>query len=145
MKQFACAVVMSSFALPVFADGHASGDVANGEAQFNRQCVACHVVRDDNGDVLAGRSAKAGPNLYGIVDKPLASEEGARYGDSLAAAGEAGLVWSEESFVAYVQDPTDWLRDALDDRRARSKMGYKVRSEEDALDIYAYIASLTVE
>lgn len=142
MKKLACIAMLTGFAAPAFADGHVSGDLANGEAQFSRQCVACHVVRDDTGEVLAGRSAKAGPNLYKIAGAQLASAEGFRYGDSLKAAGEAELVWTQEAFSAYVQDPTKWLRDALDDRRARSKMGYKVRSEQEALDIFAYLSSL---
>ena len=142
MKKLACIAMLTGFASPAFADGHVSGDVANGEAQFGRQCVACHVVRDDMGEVLAGRSAKAGPNLCGIAGAQLGSAEGFRYGDSLTAAGEADLVWTQDAFAAYVQDPTKWLRDALEDRRARSKMGYKMRSEQEALDIYAYLSSL---
>ena len=142
MKKLACIAMLTGFAAPAFAEAHVSGDVANGEAQFDRQCVACHVVRDNAGEVLAGRSAKAGPNLYGITGAQLGAAEGFRYGDSLKAAGAAELVWTQDTFSAYVQDPTKWLRDALEDRRARSKMGYKMRSEQEALDIYAYLLSL---
>ena len=142
MKKLACIAMLTGFAAPAFAEAHVSGDVANGEAQFDRQCVACHVVRDNAGEELAGRSAKAGPNLYGIAGAQLGAAEGFRYGDSLKAAGAAELVWTQDTFAAYVQDPTKWLRDALEDRRARSKMGYKMRSEQEALDIYAYLSSL---
>ena len=142
MKKLACIAMLTGFAAPAFAEAHVSGDVANGEAQFGRQCVACHVVRDNAGEVLAGRSAKTGPNLYGIAGAQLGAAEGFRYGDSLKAAGAAELVWTQDTFAAYVQDPTKWLRDALEDRRARSKMGYKMRSEQEALDIYAYLLSL---
>lgn len=138
MKQFVCLAAMIVLAAPAFAQG----DVANGEAQFGRQCVACHVVRDDAGDVLAGRAAKAGPNLYAIAGRAVGTVGDFRYGDSIVAAGAAGAVWDEVNFVAYVQDPTDWLRTTLEDRRARSKMGYKVRSEQEAMDIYAYLTSL---
>ena len=142
MKKLACIAMLTGFAAPAFAEAHVSGDVANGEAQFDRQCVACHVVRDNAGEVLAGRSAKTGPNLYGIAGAQLGAAEGFRYGDSLKAAGAAELVWTQDTFAAYVQDPTKWLRDALEDRRARSKMGYKMLSEQEALDIYAYLLSL---
>jgi cytochrome c len=138
MKRLGLAVVLTSFPAPVFADG----DVADGAAQFIRQCVACHVVRDDAGNILAGRVAKVGPNLYGIADRPVASDVRFRYGDSITLAGAAGVIWSQENFVTYVQDPTKWLRDALSDRRARSKMGYRVRSDQDAQNIFAYLASL---
>lgn len=138
MKTRAFIAVLTCMAAPAFAQG----DVSNGEAQFGRQCVACHVVRDASGQVLAGRNAKVGPNLFGVAGNLVAASEGFRYGDSITEVGETDAVWSEENFVAYVQDPTQWLRDTLADRRARSKMGYKVRSNEEALDIFAYLSSL---
>ncbi len=137
MRPLPLLAFMTSFAAPAMVQA----DVADGEEQFNRQCVSCHVIRNDAGEVLAGRSAKAGPNLYGLVGRTLGTVEGFRYGDSLVAAGAAGAVWDEESFVGYVQDPTVWLRETLQDRRARSKMAYQVREEKHASDIYAYIAS----
>lgn len=145
MKMTLAAAALGLLAAPAFADGHASGDAASGEEQFNRQCVACHVVVDDDGNTLAGRTARTGPNLYGIAGGPIGAVEGFRYSDSILALGEADELWTEESFVAYVQDPTGWLRDVLDDSRARGKMAYKVRDEQDAFDLYAYFASLTAE
>lgn len=126
---------------PALADGHASGDAAAGETAFARQCVACHVIVNDAGDTLAGRNARTGPNLYNIDASTIGAAD-FRYSDALLALGEAGETWTEENFVGYVQDPTAWLREALDDRRARGKMAFRVRSAEDAADIYAYIASL---
>ena len=137
MRTLPLVAVLTAFAAPAFAEG----DAAAGEEQFNRQCVSCHVVRDNAGEVRAGRNAKTGPNLFGIAGRSLGAEEGFRYGDSLVDAGEAGIVWDEESFVAYVQDPTAWLREATDNGRARSKMAYKVRDAQQAADIYAYVAS----
>ena len=125
------------------ADGHTStrGDAAIGEHQFNRQCGACHVVRNDAGEILAGRNSRPGPNLISLAGRRAASRNDALYGDSLAAVGEAGLVWTQDAFVAYVQDPTGWLRETLQDRRARSKMSYRVRQEDEAYDLYAFLAS----
>ena len=117
-----------------------SGDPASGEAQFNRQCVACHVVQNDAGETLAGRNAQTGPNLYGVAARTIGGLEGFRYSDALAAAGADGAVWTEAHFVAYVQDPTGWLRDFTGDDRARSKMSYRVRDEGEAADIYAFLA-----
>lgn len=123
---------------PAFAEG----DPIKGEQEFNRQCGACHVVQSSDGLVLAGRNARPGPNLFGLMLRPIASQVGARYGDSIKALGANGATWNEEDFVAYVQDPTGWLRMALEDRRARSKMAYRVRQEDHARDIYAYLVSI---
>ncbi|MEL6841183.1 MAG: c-type cytochrome [Pseudomonadota bacterium] len=147
MKRLTIAAALAVLSAPAFADGHASsqGDVAAGEEQFNRQCVACHVVADASGEVLAGRNARTGPNLYGIAGRTMGAVEDFRYSDALIALGEAETVWTEETFVGYVQDPTGWLREALDDRRARGKMAYQVRQEEQAYDLYAYLATFADE
>lgn len=143
MKRFTLAAALAVLSAPAFADGHAStqGDAAAGEEQFNRQCVACHVVADASGEVLAGRNARTGPNLYDLAGRTMGSIEDFRYSDSLAEMGAQGNVWTEESFVGYVQDPTGWLREELDDRRARGKMAYQVREEQQAYDLYAYLAT----
>lgn len=142
MKLIIAAAVLGLTAAPALAESHVSGDPEAGEEQFARQCVACHVVRNEEGETLAGRSARTGPNLYGIAGREIAAVEDFRYSAALLELQEAGETWDEEKFVGYVQDPTAWLRAQLDDRRARGKMAYKVRQEEDAIDIYAYLASL---
>lgn len=138
-------VAATVLAAPAFADGHAvdltpTGDAAAGEAAF-RQCVSCHVVVDDNGETLAGRRAQTGPNLYAVVGATAGQVEGFRYSDIIQLAGEQGVIWDEASFVAYVQDPTGWLQEVTGDN-GRGKMTYKVRKEEDAVNLYAYLASL---
>lgn len=141
-------VAATVMAAPAFADGHAdltaSGDVAAGEKAF-RQCISCHVVVDDAGETLAGRNAKTGPNLYGIIGGQFGKVEDFRYSDiNQAAAGMEGVVINEEVFVAYVQDPTAYLQELTGDG-GRSKMTYKVRKEEDAVNLYAYLASIAIK
>lgn len=138
-------LAVSTLALPAFADGHAaSGDVAAGEKAF-RQCVSCHVVQNEDGDILAGKRAKTGPNLYGIVGNNFGTVDGFRYSDINQLAGTmTDIIVTEEVFTAYVQDPTAYLREATGDK-GRSKMTYKVRKQEDAINLYAYLASLSPE
>ncbi len=133
----AFAAIAALTALPSFAQ-----DVAEGESAF-RQCQTCHVVVNEAGETLAGRNAQTGPNLYNVAGRTAGSqEEFDKYSDSMVEAGEAGLAWNEEDFVAYVQDPTGYLREYLDDNRARGAMSYKVRKEEDAANLWAYLVSL---
>ena len=127
---------------PVFAESNATGDAAPGEVAFARRCATCHMVVNESGETLAGRKSKTGPNLYGIAMHELAMVPDFRYSASMIAAGEADLVWTEENFVGYVMDPTGWLRTTLDDSGARSKMTFKLRKEDDARDIFAYLAAL---
>jgi cytochrome c len=118
----------------------AAGDAEAGAKVFN-QCQTCHVVADADGNVLAGRNAKTGPNLYGIIGRPAASVEGFAYGDGILDASAKGLVWDEAQLTTYVQDPAGFLKDFTGDSKAKSKMVFKVRKEQDAANIAAFLAS----
>ncbi|MCR9109205.1 cytochrome C [Marivita sp. XM-24bin2] len=136
---FATAATAMTLAGAAFAESHAgSGDAEAGEKEFNK-CKSCHmIVADDGTEIVKG--GRTGPNLYGVIGRQAGSVEDYRYGDSLVAAGEAGLVWDKESFVAYVQDPKGFLVEYLDDSSARSKMSYRLRKGME--DVYAYLVSV---
>ena len=119
----------------------AAGDAEAGKKVFN-QCQTCHVVAAPDGTVLAGKNAKTGPNLYGIIGRPAATYPDFKYGDGIIAAGAAGLVWDETNLVAYVQDPQAVLETATGDSKVKSKMVFKVKKEEDAQNVVAFLASL---
>ncbi|MGB0497134.1 MAG: c-type cytochrome [Rubricella sp.] len=124
------------------ASAAAAQDAAAGEAAF-RQCITCHVVQNDAGEVLAGRNARTGPNLYGVIGRQAGVVEDFRYRPSIVEAGEAGLVWDQENMTSYLLDTTAFLREYLGDNSARSGMTYRVRSEEDAANIAAYLATFS--
>ncbi len=129
-------------AAPAFAESHASGDAEAGEKAFN-QCKACHMIQDADGETIV-RGGMVGPNLYGIAGRTAGSVEDYRYSGLLETAGEQGLEWDEENFVAYIQDPTGWLKEYTGES-GRGKMTYKLRKEEDGFDIWAYLASVGPE
>ena len=145
-RKIVLAAAMTLLSAPMaMADAHAaSGDAAAGEAAF-RQCVACHVVVNEAGDTLAGRNARTGPNLYGIAGEVWGTGDDFRWSPGMQALNEAGVLITEESFVAYVQDPTGYIREATGDNSARGAMAFRVRSEEDAINLYAYLMSLAAE
>ena len=120
----------------------AAGDAEAGKKVFN-QCQTCHVVADADGNVLAGKNAKTGPNLYGIIGRPAASYEGFKYGEGIQEAAAKGLVWDEENLTAYVQDPTTFLEEVTGNGKAKSKMVFKVKKEDDAANVAAFLASLS--
>ena len=105
---FAILAVLAAAAAPAFA----GGDAVKGEATF-KQCQTCHSVIDDTGAILAGKGVKNGPNLYGVFGRQAGTYEGFKYGKSIVEAGAAGLVWDEEHFVTYVQDPAAFLKETL--------------------------------
>jgi cytochrome c len=134
---------MSLFAATMLAaPAFAEGDAAAGERVFN-QCQTCHVVANEAGEVLAGRNAKTGPNLYGVVGRTAGTYPEFEYGEAIVAAGAAGLVWDEAQLATYLADPGAFLKEITGDSSARSMMAFKLRKEEDAANVVAYIASLS--
>ena len=141
MKFLKMASILALTGTSVVAEGHA--DASEGETAFGRQCVSCHVIADADGNVLAGRAAKTGPNLYGMIGQTPGTVDGFRYGPDLVAAGEASGPWTEESLAQYIMDPTAWIRDTTGNGGARSRMSFKVRSPEDAANIAAFIGTFS--
>lgn len=142
----AAAAASTLLAAPAaFAEAHgASGDAEAGERAF-RQCIACHVVVNDEGETLAGRNARTGPNLYGVAGRMFGTIEDFRYSPGIQALNEQEVLITEETFAAYVQDPTGYIREATGDNSLRGAMSFRVRSEEDAVNLYAYLSSLAPE
>ncbi len=133
----ALAMALTSFA------AHA-GDPEAGLQAFQSQCANCHNVIDDDGEVIAGRpQVRTGPALYGVIGRQAGTVDGFRYGASLVQAGDDGLIWDTENMVPYLLDPVSFLRETLDDRRARSQMSFRVRNEDTANDIIAFLAQFS--
>lgn len=126
---------------PVLAEIAATGDAAKGEETF-RKCKSCHMIVDTDGNKIV-KGGKTGPNLYGLYAYPAgANPEFSRYGKSIIAAGEKGLVWNEDDFVSYVADPKKFLAEYLGDSKAKSKMTFKLKKAEDAANVWAYLVSV---
>jgi len=89
-----------------------------------RRCTACHQIeRDRNG---------VGPHLLGVVGREIGGVDGYRYSDALKALNEEGQVWTEDSLVAWLEDPAAFA--------PGTKMNFKVRAEDDRRLIAAWLA-----
>ncbi len=73
----------------------ASGDAAKGEAVFAK-CMACHTIDQ-------GGAAGIGPNLYGVVGKPI-GKHAAGFAYSGDLAGHGGD-WSFDNLDAWLKSP----------------------------------------
>ena len=72
----------------------ASASVEKGE-QSAKKCVACHTF-------TKGGPNRVGPNLYGVVNRPKASEGGFAYSDALKSKGGN---WSIDDLSAFLASP----------------------------------------
>ena len=134
MNRVLATVIAGLLAAPAFAEG----DAAAGEKEFNK-CKSCHmIVAEDGTEIVKG--GKTGPNLWGIAGRTAGTYPDFRYGDSIVAAGEKGLVWDETTFVEYVADPRTFLRTYLDDSKAKSNMSFKLAKGGE--DVWAYLVSV---
>jgi len=113
-------------------------DAAAGEAVF-KKCKACHsIIAPDGTEIQKG--GRTGPNLYGVIGRAIGSDPDFKYGESLAALGATGAVWDAASLAAYTADPAAYLKTALGDEAAKSKMSFKLASGGE--DVAAYLASV---
>jgi len=106
-------------------------DVAAGEQVF-RKCSACHNIGE-------GARNSAGPALNGVLGRVAGTYEGFRYSKTLTAAGDAGLVWTPELVRDYIADPKEFMKAFLDDPKARPRMNFKLRDDQQRADVVAYL------
>ena len=126
---------------PALAEGEAvMGDAVAGEAVFAK-CQTCHAVIDPDGNQLAGKGSKTGPNLYGVIGRVAGTYPEFKYGDDIIAAGAAGLIWDQAQLAVYVQDPSGFLKEILQDKGAKGKMMFKLTGDEDSANVAAYLAT----
>jgi len=129
----AATVAALALAAPAFA-----GDAAVGEKEFNK-CKTCHsIIAPDGTEIVKG--AKTGPNLYGVVGRTAGTYPEFKYKDSIVALGATGFTWTEEDIATYVKDPAAFLKEKLDDKKAKTGMAFKLAKGGE--DVAAYLASV---
>jgi len=79
---------------PPIEDLLGSASVDKG-SQIAKQCVSCHNFQE-------GQGAKAGPDLYGIVGRPIASVAGFNYSAALKAMHGT---WTFDELNKWLADP----------------------------------------
>lgn len=105
----------------------ASADVGAGETLFKR-CAACHTPEK-------GGANKIGPNLWGIVDRPVASHEGYSYSAAMKAHAGERPNWDYEHLSEFLTNPK-----ALVKGTAMNFPG--IKAVGDRANIIAYLRTL---
>ena len=124
----------SAVALVIAAGPAMAGDVGNGEAIYKKRCKACHTIE-------AGKN-KIGPSLFGVVGRQAGTVPKFKYSKSYVEAGEGGLNWTEEKIIEYLGNPKKYMRSVTGDKKAKTKMVFKLKKEAERQDVTAYIATI---
>ena len=111
------------------------GDAEVGKKIF-KKCKACHKIGED-------AKNSTGPVLNNIVGRPAGSYKGYKYGKGMKAAALKGLVWDEEQIFNYILNPKKYLRAYLGDKKAKAKMKFKLKKEDQRRDVIAYLLSVS--
>jgi cytochrome c len=89
--------VIGALCLWAGAPALAQGLSDPGERAFS-YCFSCHSVEANQTEILSG------PNLNGIVGRPIASKAGFEYTPELKAFGQ-GKVWTEALILEWIANP----------------------------------------
>ncbi|MGB8628694.1 MAG: cytochrome c family protein [Xanthobacteraceae bacterium] len=128
-------VVAAKEEQPAEAKGEAGAQSINGPlasasaehgAQIAKQCEICHNLQE-------GQGAKVGPDLYGVVDRPVASVAGFNYSGALKAKG------GKWTFAAL----NKWLTDPRADVPGTAMTFAGLSSEKQRADVIAYLDTLS--
>lgn len=118
---------LAALSLPAFAQD-VSGDAEEGAKVF-RKCQACHAVGADAAN-------KTGPELNGVVGRPIATAPDFAYSDALLALGADGTTWTPETLSEFLEKPRDYA--------PGTKMSFAgLRKEEERANVIAYLATFS--
>ncbi|MCB1383740.1 MAG: cytochrome c family protein [Notoacmeibacter sp.] len=101
----------------------AAADAAEGEKVF-KKCASCHTVEN-------GGANKVGPNLWNIVNRPVASHEGFGYSAPIKEFANGGTVWDYEHLNKFITSPKGLVKGT-----AMGFAGLKKAEERAALIAY---------
>lgn len=102
------------------------GDPVRGERVF-QYCYSCHSVQP-------GETNLQGPNLYGVVDRRIASQEGFSYSPALRAFAQQEGRWSEALLDRYLAAPYKLV--------PKTSMAFPgIEAQDERADLITYLRS----
>lgn len=105
-----------------------TADVAKGE-KVAKKCASCHTF--DNG----GKNG-AGPNLFDILNREIASTDGYKYSSVFGDKKAEGLIWGYDELFEFIKKPKAFIKGTA--------MGFGgIKRDSQRADLIAYLRSLS--
>ncbi|MEQ8451731.1 MAG: cytochrome c family protein [Nitratireductor sp.] len=107
----------------------ASADAGAGESVY-KKCAACHTADK-------GGANKVGPNLWDIVNRPIASHEGFSYSGAMQEFAQDGtVVWDYQHLDDFLASPKGLVKGTA--------MGFAgIKKPDQRADLIAYLHTLS--
>ena len=103
-------------------------DASAGAAVF-KKCASCHTAEK-------GGPNKVGPNLWGVVNRPIASHEGFSYSAGMKTFAEGGKVWDFDHLNHFLMAPKKYV--------AGTAMGFAgLKKDDERANLIAYLRTLS--
>ncbi|MBX9453059.1 MAG: cytochrome c family protein [Mesorhizobium sp.] len=113
---------------PSIAELLQTADAAAGESAF-RKCQACHTAEE-------GGANKVGPNLWDIVNRPVASHEGFSYSAGMREFAADGTVWDYDHLSEFLKAPRSYV--------SGTAMAFAgIKNPEEEANLIAYLRTLS--
>jgi cytochrome c len=131
------ALALAAAAVALSAGAASAQDATKGEQVF-KQCMTCHRIGPDAKNLV-------GPVLTGVIGRQSGTAPGFAYSPLNKAAGENGLVWTDDLIMQYLPDPNAFLKKFLTEKgkadlaTGSTKMAFKLADEQQRKDVIAYI------
>ncbi len=126
--QLILALVASLAASPGWSE--ILGDPVKGAKVF-KKCQSCHQVGE-------GAKNRVGPHLNGIFSRKAGSDPTAKYSKGMIRAGDDGLVWTNETLDAFIENPRALV--------SKTRMSFRgIKGTDDRLDLLAYLRGFSDE
>ncbi|QFY62882.1 cytochrome c family protein (plasmid) [Rhizobium grahamii] len=97
VQSFPVQLTTLALSLAAFASEACSADLERG-ARIFRSCAGCHTIDSDR--------SSFGPSLKGVAGRTAGVLNDYEYSTALKAAGEHGLVWTDENLATFLSKPT---------------------------------------
>ena len=106
-----------------------TADAEAGKAAF-RPCAACHTTEQ-------GGANRVGPNLWGVIGRPVASHEGFSYSSGMREFSQGGSVkWDYAHISEFLKSPRNYV--------SGTSMAFAgIRNPQQEANLIAYLRTLS--